>query len=152
MKLERSIRVDAGEDLVRERAAVYFALAKYRQAVSQPHLLSFQRGTFPPWSPDKWNVNAVIQTEPASGQATQADIRFDIDTSGQFVIESERRFWRNELDDLERFMRTGKLDDAARARENRSLLRRSKVVSLVTLGLIALLVIAVLAAVLLIGK
>ncbi len=143
MKLERSMSVDDAEAVVRERTATYFALAGYRQAIDQPHLMSFQRGAFPHWTPDKWNVNAVVRTQPASDQATAADILLAIDTSGQFVIKSERWFWQNEMDDLERFMRTGKMDAEARAKEKRPMLRRSLVASAVVLGVVILAMIGV---------
>ena len=151
MKLERSIHVDIDEALARERAVTYFALAGYSRSICDPHLMSFQRGSFPPWTPKKWNVNAVIQTNPDSMRATRVSLILDVDTSGQMVIESERRFWRNELDDLEQFIRTGKTDADARARENRSLLRRSAIASALVIGLIVLLVIGVFVAVFLLA-
>jgi len=135
MKVERSISVDIDAVIVRERVANYFALAGYMQATSQPQLLTYQRpGSFPAWTPKDWKVNVIIQIAASPGQATQVTVIFDIDTTGQFVMKSERTYWQNELGDVEQAIRTGKVDVAASAAKARPLFAKSRIGSAVIIG------------------
>lgn len=136
MKLERMIKVNISADTVRERVATYFALAGYMQAIAQPQLLTYQRpGSFPGWTPKDWKVNVIIQIATSSGQATQVTVTFDVDTTGQFVIKSERQYWQIELDDVEQAILTGKVDVAVSGEKARPLLRKSLIVGVVIIGL-----------------
>lgn len=136
MKVERSISVDTDAAIVRERVANYFALAGYMQATAQPQLLTYLRpGSFPAWTPKDWKVNGIIQIVSNPGQATQVTVTFDIDSTGQLVIKSERQYWQNELDDVEQAIRTGMMDAAASAEKARPLLRKSLIVSAMIIGL-----------------
>jgi hypothetical protein len=106
--LERNVIVDVDEAVVRERIEAYFARSGYTQAISQPCLMTYRRGRFLAFSPKKWKVYAVIQIVSDPGQPTRVAAAFDIDTTGQVVIERERRFWKNELNDFEQAVKTGK--------------------------------------------
>jgi hypothetical protein len=135
MKVERSISTNVDAAIVHERVANYFALAGYIQATLQPQLMTYQRpGSFPGWTPKDWKVKAIIQIAASPGQPTQVNVTFDIDTTGQFVIKSERQYWQNELDDVEQAIRTGKVDVAASAEKARPLLAKSRIASAVIIG------------------
>jgi hypothetical protein len=135
MKVARSISIDVDVAVVRERVVDYFALAGYIQATSQPQLMTYQRpGKFPGWTPKDWKVNVIIQIVSSPGQPTRVTVTFDIDTTGQFVIKSERKYWQNELDDVEQAIRTGKVDLAASAEKARPLLAKSRIASAVIIG------------------
>ena len=101
MKLERTVKTESNEISICERLATYFALAGYRQTISQPRLMSYQRGKFLTLSAKGCKVNAIIQVSPVPDQAMQVTVTLDIDTSGQFVVEREREYWRKEMDDIE---------------------------------------------------
>ncbi|MCU0236968.1 MAG: hypothetical protein MUC72_07780 [Acidobacteria bacterium] len=136
MKLERSIGIDIDAAIVRERVSTYFALSGYMQATMQPQLMTYQRpGSFPGWTPKDWKVNVIIQIVSSPAQPTQVVVAFDIDTSGQFVIKSERQYWQNELDNIEQAIRTGKVDAAASAEKNRPLFAKSRIASAAVIGL-----------------
>lgn len=136
MKAERSINTDIDVAPVRERLANYFALSGYTQATSQPQLITYQRpGSFPGWTPKDWKVHVIIRIVSSPGQDTQVKVTFDIDTTGQFVIKSERQYWQNELDNIEQAIRTGKVDAAASIEKNRPLFAKSMIASAVIIGL-----------------
>jgi len=135
MKIERSISFDSDPALARERVANYFALAGYTQATAQPQLMTYQRpGSFPGWTPKDWKVNVIIQIASGPGQPAQVIVTFDIDTTGQFVIKSERQYWQNELDNIEQAIRTGKVDIAASAEKARPLFAKSRIASALIIG------------------
>ena len=132
MKVERNISVDVDAAIVRERVANYFAFTGYVQATAQPQLLTYQRpGSFPGWTPKDWKVNVIIQIVSSLDQPTGVNVTFNIDTTGQFVIKSERQYWQNELDDVEQAIRTGKVDVAACAAKARPLFVKSRIASAV---------------------
>jgi hypothetical protein len=108
VKLERTISIDTTESIVRDNLATYFALAGYTQAISEPHLLAYHRGKFLTLTAKGSKVNAVIQIKASSDKATQVTVTLDIDTTGQFVIESEREYWHKEMDDIEETILKGK--------------------------------------------
>ena len=108
MKLERSITTDINESTICERLATYFAFAGYQQSVSQPHLLAYRRGKFLSLTAEGSPVNAVIQIGGSLDQKTQVLVTLEIDTKGQFVVEFERNYWRQQLDDIEKAIQFGK--------------------------------------------
>jgi len=101
VKLERSITTDVNENTICERLATYFAFAGYRQSIAQPHLLSYQRGKFLSLTAKGSPVNAVIKFGGSPDQKTEVLVTLEIDTTGQFVVERERRYWREQLDAIE---------------------------------------------------
>ena len=141
MKLERNISAAVSEATLRERLATYFALAGYTQTTSQPQLLTYGRGSFFTFSAKGSKVNAIIKLIPSPGQPTSVTVTFVIDTTGQFVTKSERKFWQNELDDLERAIQTGEMDVRASAKETRSLLAKSLIAAAVIISLAIILAI-----------
>jgi hypothetical protein len=145
MRLDRSMEVDVDENIVRERLISYFTFSGYTQAITQPHLMSFHRGSTIAFTPKGWKVNAIVQIAASPGQPTHVTATYDIDTTGQFVIKSEVRFWENELEDVEQAVRTGKVDFIARDKKSQSLLRTSMIGSVLFLGLIAIVTIALIA-------
>jgi hypothetical protein len=108
LKLERIIKTELNESSVCERLATYFALAGYKQAISQPHLMTYQRGKFLTLTAKGCKVNAIIQISPSPDQTIQVTVTLDIDTTGQFVVERERKYWRKEIDDIEEAILKGK--------------------------------------------
>jgi hypothetical protein len=108
LKLERIISSESNESTVRERLAAYFAFAGYTQAISEPHLITYRRGKFLTLTAKGCKVNAVIQISPSPDQTTQVTVTLDIDTTGQYVFERERKYWRKEMDDIEQAILKGK--------------------------------------------
>lgn len=102
MKLERTMTTGLGESSICERLSSHFTSAGYQQVIAQPHYMSFQRGKFLTLSAKGCKVNAAIRLVRGTDQILQVTVTLDIDTTGQFIIESEREFWRNEMNDIAR--------------------------------------------------
>ncbi len=102
MKLERSITTELNESIIHERLTAYFALAGYQQSISQPHLLAYRRGKFLSLSAKGCPVNAVIQIGERLDQKTHVRVTLEIDTTGQFIFEHERNYWREQMHDIEK--------------------------------------------------
>lgn len=102
MKLERIITTEANVSTISERLATYFGLAGYHQSISRPHIVSYQRGKFLSLSAKGCPVNAVIQLTEGPDQTNQVLVTLEIDTTGQLVLESERKYWREQLNNIER--------------------------------------------------
>ncbi len=138
MKLDRVISADANENTVRERLKAYFVGIGYTQAAAQPNL-TYQRGSslgsLLSFSPKGWKVNAIVQIASSFSQLTQVTVTFDINTTGQLVTESERKFWQNELDDLARAIQTGRVDKSASTKEAQSSLVQNLLAGTVIIGL-----------------
>jgi hypothetical protein len=110
VRLERNITTEINENTICERLATYFAFAGYRQSISQPHLLSYQRGKFLSLSAKGSPVNAIIQLGERPDQKTEVLVTLEIDTTGQFVVKRERRYWREQLDAIEQAILLGKVN------------------------------------------
>jgi len=110
VKLERNITTEIDENIIRERLATYFAFAGYKQSISQPHLLSYQRGKFLSLTAKGSPVNAIIKLGESPDQKTEVLVTLEIDTTGQFVVERERRYWREQLDAIEQAVLTSKVN------------------------------------------
>lgn len=108
MKLERSITTEFNESIICERLAAYFASAGYQQSISQPHLLVYRRGQFLSLTAKGCPANAVIQIGESPDQKTHVRVTLEIDTTGQFVFERERSYWREQLNDIEKALLNGK--------------------------------------------
>jgi hypothetical protein len=108
VKLERRITTDVDESTICERLAAYFAIAGYQESVSQPHLLAYRRGKFLSLTAKGSPVNAVIQMGESPDQKIQVLVTLEIDTTGQLVVEFERDYWRQQLDDIEKAVQFGR--------------------------------------------
>jgi len=137
MKLECSICAKVSENIVRDRVIAYFTKADYTLGTSQSHL-AYQRGSglgsLVSFSPRGWKVNATIQITSSSDQLTQVAVTFDINTTGQWVTESERRFWQSEFDDLEKAIQTGDMDISASTRKAQSSLMQNLLACALIIG------------------
>lgn len=118
MKLERAFMTQAGEVETWERITTFLLRAGYKQASLQPPWV-YQRGSrwgsLLSFSPRGWKANVTIHLSPASNGATQVGVVLDVDTTGQWVTEKERLFWRSELGDLQASVCESNLDMTASA-------------------------------------
>lgn len=110
MKLERVISTELEEGPVCERMAAHFALAGYTPVVSQPRLMSYRRGKFLTLTAKGCKVNAVVRISAESERALRITVTLDIDTTGQFVVGSERRYWHQEMDGIAKAILAGAAD------------------------------------------
>ncbi len=113
MKLENSIETDVSEVILRERITAYLTKSGYRLTTSQPPL-NFQRGSMfgslMSFSPKGWKSSVAINLSTLSEKTSQATIVFDINTTGQWVTDKERKFWQVELNNLVNAISTGNVD------------------------------------------
>ena len=107
MRLERVIASESNESTVRERVAAYFALSGYSPLASEPHLMSYQRGKFFTLTAKGCKTNAVIHFFEGADQKTQVTVTIEIDTTGQWVTERERKYWQQQMDDIEHVVLKG---------------------------------------------
>lgn len=110
MKLERSIATDLAESTIVERLATYFAFAGYEQSIAQPHVMAFRRGRHLSLTARGCPVNAVIQLAGGPEHKTHVQVTLEIDTGGQFVVEFERKYWGQQMDDIEKAVLLGKVE------------------------------------------
>jgi hypothetical protein len=102
VRLERSVETSVDDETIRERVTAFFAIAGYQESVSQPHVMSFRRGKFFALTAKGSPVNAVIQIGKTADQRAKVLVALEVDTTGQFVVESEREYWREQLDGIEK--------------------------------------------------
>ena len=120
MKLEHSLNTDISEVVLRERITTYLTKSGYQLVSSQPGL-AFRRGSLfgsvMSFSPRGWESAIMTNFSPSSEKTTQVTLVLQINTSGQWVTEKERKFWQAELDNLLRAISTGNTDMSP-ARDN----------------------------------
>lgn len=77
----------------------------YRRGTAWAGLLALSMG----------RLRTVVRIDADEGSGCRLTIRYDIDTFGQFVTRTNRRFWDVEVDDLLDLVRSGQADPARRA-------------------------------------
>lgn len=141
MKLERNITIFESETVIRTRISAYLEKQGYKLVKSQPSLI-YERGSslgsFVSFSPKGWQAKIFVALSASNDQTTVA-VRFDINTTGQLVIEGERRFWKTELDGLDAAIRMGKIDIGAAAETAQSTLVQNLIATIAILVLTMLL-------------
>jgi hypothetical protein len=138
MKLEHSLKTDVNEVILRERITTYLTKSGYRLVSSQP-TLSFQRGSMlgsgMSFSPRSWKSEAVLGFSPVGEQTTQVSIMLDINTTGQWVTDKERKFWQVELDNLVQAVSSGNIDTGATTKNAKAALTQNLIALVLIIGL-----------------
>lgn len=144
MKLEHSLKTDVSEAVLRERITTYLTQSGYRLVSSQP-TLSFQRGSvfgsLMSYSPKSWKSNAVIDFSLVGEHAAQVSILLDINTTGQWVTDKERKFWKAELDNMVLAASSGNIDTSITTENAKSSLTQNLIAFVLIIGLAILMMI-----------
>lgn len=98
MKLERQFHTNENEDVARQRIADYLRAARYREESANPLVCTrgSRLGSAIGLTPKQWRVVATVNLTPVE-TGTDVIATLDIDTTGQWVIQRERRFWEQEM-------------------------------------------------------
>ncbi len=101
MKLVNSFVSGASEEVLRERMTDHLTKNGYRLVSSQP-ALTFQRGSrfgsMTAFTPRGWKATVVVGFTANIERETQVSVMLDVDTTGQLVLEREKKFWQSEFD------------------------------------------------------
>ncbi len=147
MMLDQQVTTDRSRDDVRRDVAAWFGRQGYRNDGGP---LRFRRGSLLGslfgLSPKKWGVKAQVVLSMAKS-GVRAEARWNVDTSGQIVTETEEQFWHMETEDFVDAVH-GRLDEAADSDryEDEARAFSKKVIGwIVTIPLLSLVVVAVIA-------
>jgi hypothetical protein len=138
MKLEHNLNTDISEVVLRARITTYLTNSGFRLVSSQPDL-AFRRGSLfgsvTSFSPRGWESVVVTRFSPTDEKMTQVAIVLQINTSGQWVTDKERKFWQAELDNLNQAISTGDIDVSATTENATSALIQNLTALLLMIGL-----------------
>jgi hypothetical protein len=106
---KRTFIVNQSGSFVKERIGNFFRAAGYRELSP----MNFQRGsligTLTALSPRKWQVNALVETEPAGENRTDVRLKLNVNTTGHIVLPKEVDYWLSEMENFEQSVTSGEI-------------------------------------------
>ena len=103
MEFEHIVKTEHSEKEIRSQIDQILIKLGYHTLDSKTGML-FQRGSF--WgsiagfTPKSWKARVLVEFFPQNEELLQAKIKYNINTSGQWVTNNEREFWKVEFDNL----------------------------------------------------
>lgn len=104
MRLEQTFVAPKDQQTVLANIATYLENKGYKrreEEIYAPSSLVYERGSkfgsMTGFSPKRWRVVANVQAQPNPAGGTQVTAVFDVNTTGQVVVQRERDFWDKEL-------------------------------------------------------
>ena len=111
MKLERTFIVMQPETVVKERVGSFLSAAGYRELATSP--MKYKRGsligTLTALSPNKWQADALVETEPAGENQTNVRLKLDVNTTGHIILPKESDYWQSEMNTFEQDITSGEI-------------------------------------------
>lgn len=137
------------ERVVKERVGSFLSAAGYRELASSP--MKYKRGsligTLTALSPNKWQADALVETEPAGENQTNVRLKLDVNTTGHIILPKEGDYWQSEMDTFEQDITSGEINVESSSKS--ALALKSSVVKGIMIFLLAAVLVGVPAGVLL---
>jgi hypothetical protein len=112
LNFETTLHLEEREKVIQQRIERYFEEQGYQAKLDTHNQRYYERGSewrnYIAMNPGNWHVFARIQLHTTNDQSLWAQVRLDVDTQGQIVLDRERQYWETEFDVLTTFLETGK--------------------------------------------
>lgn len=112
LDFEATLHLEEREKVIEQRIERYFEQQGYQ--AKQDHLrgLYYERGSawgnYVAMNPGHWHVFASATLHPFDNDFVAVEVRMNVDTQGQYVLDRERHYWETEFDVLSAYLETGK--------------------------------------------
>ena len=111
LDFETTLHLEEREKVIEQRIERYFEQQGYHTRHDRGSVY-YERGSawgnYVAMSPSQWHVLATIALRSTDNQALSVDVRLEVDTTGQIVLDRERKYWETAFDVLTDYLETGK--------------------------------------------
>jgi hypothetical protein len=112
LTFETTLHLEEREKVIQQRIERYFEEQRYQAKLNADNQPYYERGSvwrnYVAFNPADWHVLVWIKVLPVDQQSHWVQVRLDVDTQGQYVLERERHYWQTEFEVLTGFLETGK--------------------------------------------